>query len=151
MVWRRTRPVHTSDADPTVGPDLAAQRAGAVRGEGRPGIAFSENPAPLGLPTILDRDGYWDPVMRRGREWRSWCPCTSVPRQRSPRSCPTPRRGQQALGRRARTSGVMLAWIFSGMFDRFPNLKIAMSEGGIGWIPYFLERAEQVCPTSGTG
>jgi predicted TIM-barrel fold metal-dependent hydrolase len=38
----------------------------------------------------------------------------------------------------------MLSWIFSGMFQRFPNLKIALSEGEIGWIPYFLERAEQV-------
>jgi hypothetical protein len=26
----------------------------------------------------------------------------------------------------------------------FPNLKIALSEGGIGWIPYFLERADYV-------
>ena len=38
----------------------------------------------------------------------------------------------------------MLSWLFSGMFQRFPNLKIALSEGEIGWIPYFLERAEQV-------
>ena len=44
----------------------------------------------------------------------------------------------------SRTSGAMLAWLFSGMFQRFPNLKIALSEGEIGWIPYFLERAEQV-------
>jgi predicted TIM-barrel fold metal-dependent hydrolase len=43
-----------------------------------------------------------------------------------------------------RTSGAMLDWIFSGMFLRFPNLKIALSEGEIGWMPYFLERAEQV-------
>ena len=43
-----------------------------------------------------------------------------------------------------RTSGTMLSWLFSGMFTRFPNLKIALSEGEIGWIPYFLERAEQV-------
>ena len=43
-----------------------------------------------------------------------------------------------------RTSGTMLAWLFSGLFQRFPNLKIALSEGEIGWIPYFLERAEQV-------
>jgi predicted TIM-barrel fold metal-dependent hydrolase len=43
-----------------------------------------------------------------------------------------------------RTSGAMLSWIFSGMFDRFSKLKIALSEGEIGWIPYFLERAEQV-------
>ena len=38
----------------------------------------------------------------------------------------------------------MLSWLFSGLFTRFPNLKIALSEGEIGWIPYFLERAEQV-------
>ena len=25
-----------------------------------------------------------------------------------------------------------------------PNLKICLSEGGIGWIPYFLERSEQL-------
>ena len=43
-----------------------------------------------------------------------------------------------------RTSGAMLSWMFSGMFQRFPNLKIALSEGEIGWIPYYLERAEQV-------
>jgi predicted TIM-barrel fold metal-dependent hydrolase len=43
-----------------------------------------------------------------------------------------------------RTSGAMLSWMFSGMFQRHPNLKIALSEGEIGWIPYYLERAEQV-------
>jgi predicted TIM-barrel fold metal-dependent hydrolase len=25
---------------------------------------------------------------------------------------------------------------------KFPNLKVALSEGGIGWIPYFLERID---------
>ena len=30
------------------------------------------------------------------------------------------------------------------MFARFPNLKIAYSEGQIGWIPYVLERADVV-------
>ena len=38
----------------------------------------------------------------------------------------------------------MLSWLFSGSSSAIPNLKIALSEGEIGWIPYFLERAEQV-------
>jgi predicted TIM-barrel fold metal-dependent hydrolase len=38
----------------------------------------------------------------------------------------------------------MLSWLFSGMFQRYPKLKIALSEGEAGWMPYFLERAEQV-------
>ena len=57
---------------------------------------------------------------------------------------PTRRSSPTSPGARSRTSGTMLSWLFSGMFQRFPNLKIALSEGEIGWIPYFLERAEQV-------
>jgi predicted TIM-barrel fold metal-dependent hydrolase len=34
--------------------------------------------------------------------------------------------------------------VFSDIFTKFPNLKIALSEGGIGWIPYLLERMDYV-------
>ena len=30
------------------------------------------------------------------------------------------------------------------MFHKFPDLRFALSEGGIGWIPYFLERVDYV-------
>ena len=43
-----------------------------------------------------------------------------------------------------RPMGCLMDWIFSGMFQRFPNIKIALSEGSIGWIPWVLERAQQV-------
>ena len=33
-------------------------------------------------------------------------------------------------------------WITLEAFDRYPNLKMALSEGGIGWVPYLLERAD---------
>ena len=35
-------------------------------------------------------------------------------------------------------------WLMSGLFEKFPRLKIAYSEGQIGWIPYILERADAV-------
>jgi predicted TIM-barrel fold metal-dependent hydrolase len=35
-------------------------------------------------------------------------------------------------------------WLMSGVFERFPRLAIAYSEGQIGWIPYVLERADKV-------
>jgi predicted TIM-barrel fold metal-dependent hydrolase len=44
----------------------------------------------------------------------------------------------------ANQAGTLMDWLFSGNFTRYPQLKIALSEGSIGWIPYFLERAEQV-------
>jgi predicted TIM-barrel fold metal-dependent hydrolase len=33
-------------------------------------------------------------------------------------------------------------WLFSTVCTKFPDLKIALSEGGIGWIPYWLERSD---------
>jgi predicted TIM-barrel fold metal-dependent hydrolase len=32
--------------------------------------------------------------------------------------------------------------IYSPMIKKFPDVTIALSEGGIGWIPYFLERLD---------
>jgi hypothetical protein len=34
--------------------------------------------------------------------------------------------------------------LWSRVMKNFPDLKFAMSEGGIGWIPYFLERVDYV-------
>jgi predicted TIM-barrel fold metal-dependent hydrolase len=36
----------------------------------------------------------------------------------------------------------LVEWINSGNFDRFPNLKVALSENGIGWIPAVLQSAD---------
>jgi predicted TIM-barrel fold metal-dependent hydrolase len=32
--------------------------------------------------------------------------------------------------------------VHSPIWRKFPDVKIALSEGGIGWVPYFLERLE---------
>ncbi len=34
--------------------------------------------------------------------------------------------------------------LWSKMFRKFPGLKLALAEGGIGWMPYFLEKADFV-------
>lgn len=34
--------------------------------------------------------------------------------------------------------------IFSPVLKRFPTIKFALSEGGIGWLPYWLERIDYV-------
>jgi predicted TIM-barrel fold metal-dependent hydrolase len=36
----------------------------------------------------------------------------------------------------------LIDWLTSGTFDRFPNLKVALSENGIGWIPSILQEAD---------
>ena len=125
-------------------PTLAAKEMERVAAKGATAFCFSENPAPLGLPTIHDPDRFWDPVMAAANDLEMVV-CMHVGSSSTlPAISPdAPFMANLAWGA-SRTSGAMLAWLFSGMFQRFPNLKIALSEGEIGWIPYFLERAEQV-------
>ena len=52
-------------------------------------------------------------------------------------------------GAGAVTSGTMLSWLFGPVFREFPGIKIALSEGGIGWMPYNLERAAQIVDRRG--
>ena len=33
--------------------------------------------------------------------------------------------------------------VWSRVFKNFPELKVALSEGGTGWIPYFLDRLDR--------
>ncbi|HEY2562618.1 MAG TPA: amidohydrolase family protein [Acidimicrobiales bacterium] len=125
-------------------PPLAAKEMERCAEKGATAFAFSENPAPLGLPTIHDRDRYWDPVMSTASELGMVCSMHVGSSSQVPQIAPdAPFMANLAWGAN-RTSGAMLAWLFSGMFTRFPGLKIALSEGEIGWMPYFLERAEQV-------
>ena len=49
-------------------PQLRPRRSSAARPRGRPSFAFSENPEPLGLPTIHDPKRYWDPVMAAAQD-----------------------------------------------------------------------------------
>jgi len=41
-------------------------------------------------------------------------------------------------------AGAMIEWIFSPVVRKFPGIKVALAEGGIGWMPFFLEKAAQV-------
>jgi predicted TIM-barrel fold metal-dependent hydrolase len=41
------------------------------------------------------------------------------------------------------TNGISLSnFVMSGIFDRYPNLKMVSTEGGVGWIPFLLESLE---------
>jgi predicted TIM-barrel fold metal-dependent hydrolase len=125
-------------------PALAAVELERCAAKGATAFAFSENPAPLGLPTIHDPGRYWDPMLAAASDL-GMVVCMHVGSSSTiPQISPdAPFMANLAWGAN-RTSGAMLAWLFSGYFTRMPGLKIALSEGEIGWIPYFLERAEQV-------
>ena len=125
-------------------PALAVTEMERMAARGVTAFAFSENPEPLGLPTIHDASGYWDPVMAAANELGLVASMHGGASSTLPKICSDAPFMANLTWGASRTSGTMLSWLFSGLFQRYPNLKIALSEGEVGWMPYFLERAEQV-------
>jgi predicted TIM-barrel fold metal-dependent hydrolase len=123
---------------------LAVKEIERCAARGVTSFAFSENPTKLGLPSIHDPNRYWDPVMEAASDNGMVISMHVGSSSMVPKiSDESPFMANLAWGA-IRTAGAMLDWLFSGLFTRFPGVKIALSEGEIGWIPFFLERAEQV-------
>ncbi|GAA2445911.1 amidohydrolase family protein [Actinomadura vinacea] len=125
-------------------PQLAVKEMERCAAKGATTFAFSENPEPLGLPTIHDKDGYWEPVMAAANDLEMVVSMHVGSSSQLPQICKDAPFMANLTWGATRTSGTMLSFLFSGLFQRYPKLKIALSEGEAGWIPYFLERAEQV-------
>jgi predicted TIM-barrel fold metal-dependent hydrolase len=125
-------------------PVLAVEEIERCAGKGAKAIAFSENPAPLGLPSLHDVDRYWDPVFSAAEE--TGMPiCTHLG---SSSAIPTTASDAPMainIGMLyMNLAGPLLDWLFSGQLLRHPKLKVALAEGGIGWIPYVLEKATRM-------
>lgn len=123
---------------------LAAEEVRRNAARGFHAVAFSEIPAYLGLPSIHDKGGYWDPLLQACDETGTTvCMHIGSGSKMPSTSADAP----AAVGSTATFTNAMLSlvdWLFSGALVRFPDLKIAYSEGQMGWIPYVLERADHV-------
>ncbi len=112
-------------------------------------VSFPEFPAQLGLPSIFT--GEWDPFFaaceRTGTVVclhtgaSSWAPL------------PSPDPPFELLPTLFPVNALVAAgeWLWSGVPIRFPGLRIAMSEGGIGWVPMLMDRADYVVHHSASG
>jgi predicted TIM-barrel fold metal-dependent hydrolase len=107
-------------------------------------VAFSEIPAFLGLPSIHDADNAWDPFFAACAETGTVV-CMHI--GSSSRMPTTSTDAPTAVGATLSFNNAIMSltdFLFSGVLVRFPQLKLAYSEGQIGWIPYILERADDV-------
>jgi len=105
-------------------------------------FCFSELPTRLNLPSI--HSGYWDPVF-------SVCNDTGVTlcmhigsSSTNPAASPDAPEGVGGTLAFNNSMASLADWLFSAKLTQFPELKLAYSEGQIGWIPYALERADTV-------
>jgi predicted TIM-barrel fold metal-dependent hydrolase len=123
-------------------PNLMAVEVKRLATKGCHAVTFSENPEKLGLPSL--HSDHWDPF---------WAACVEV--------------GTVVCLHIGSSSAVPIAstnapidvsitltplnsfmaltdLLFCPALTKFPGLQIALSEGGIGWVPYLIERADYV-------
>jgi predicted TIM-barrel fold metal-dependent hydrolase len=125
-------------------PKLAAAEVGRCADKGSHAVTFTESPHPLGLPSLHDKDHHWDPFLAACEETDTVVCMHIGSSSRMPATSPDAPFIVSSTLTFQNAMGSMLDWIFSGTLERFSRLKIAYSEGQVGWMPYVLERADKL-------
>lgn len=105
-------------------------------------VAFSEIPAKLGLPSI--HTGYWEPFFQACEDTNTIICMHIGSSSQMPATSPDAPPAVAATLSFGNAMSSLTDFLFSGILVKHPNLKLAYSEGQIGWIPYILERADDV-------
>ncbi|HJQ41714.1 MAG TPA: amidohydrolase family protein [Jatrophihabitantaceae bacterium] len=105
-------------------------------------VCFSEIPPHLGLPSI--HTGEWDPFFAACADTETVVCMHIGSSSRMPATSGDAPVAVAATLSFNNAMASMTDFLFSGVLVRFPTLKLAYSEGQIGWIPYVLERADTV-------
>ena len=120
----------------------AEVRRNAARGV--TAVAFTELPSFLDLPSIHDKDHYWDPFLAACDETgTSVCMHIGSGSRILKTSDDAPAGVTMALTSLSAYMS-MADWLFSGALARFPRLKIVFSESQVGWMPFLLERLDNI-------
>jgi predicted TIM-barrel fold metal-dependent hydrolase len=101
-------------------------------------VVFSERPHQQGFPSVFDASRYWDPVFA-AVEALGLVLCCHVG---SSSHVDVPGDADYLTHNAAlwlNAPHALAEYVFSGTFDRFPALKLALSEASIGWLPYGLQ------------
>ncbi len=122
-------------------PEVAAAEVRRVAAKGCHSMTFTENPEALGYPSFHDE--HWDPL------WKAVCDENVVV------SIHLGSSGRLAVTAQDAPVDVMITLqpmnicsaaadlLWSRVPKRFPDIRFALSEGGTGWIPYFLDRLDR--------
>jgi predicted TIM-barrel fold metal-dependent hydrolase len=131
-------------------PQLAAEEIRRNAARGFTGVSLPERPHKIGLPSLWDRD-HWDPIIQACVDTDTVVSLhvASSGMADKPDEAPGLQLGATLFGQLSLTAAA--EWLWSGYPYRHPSLKIAMSEGGIGWVAMLLDRLDNIIDRSGYG
>ncbi len=125
--------------------DLAVAEVQRNAARGVRAVAFSEIPAWLGLPSI--HSGYWEPFFAACADTGTVLSMhigsgtkTSITSADAPEAV-------QSTTIFTNSAASLVDFLFSGVLARHPNLRLFYAEAQIGWIPYVIERVDDIWET----
>ncbi len=130
-------------------PEIAAADVRRNSDRGFKAVSFPENPVDLGLPSV--HTDHWDPFLRACEETQtviclhngssSW---TAARSPGAPLELYTSLFSVNAIAAAA-------DWLWARIPTRYPAIRVAFSEGGIGWVPMLIDRVDYVLDHSAVG
>ena len=120
----------------------AAAEVRRLADKGCHAVTYSENPEALRMPSI--HSGEWDPLFDACVETETVLCCHLGSSSRSTMASSDAPPGVGVSVSSAATIYTLIDLLWATFWERFPTLKFSLTEGDIGWIPYFLWRSEHV-------
>ncbi len=123
-------------------PQLMADEVHRVAKKGCHAVTFSENPYKLGWPHIFG--DHWDPFFAACEEEGTIIALHIGSSSTTIEIAPGAPMDIMITLTPLNTMNAATDLLWSPVLRKYPNLQFALSEGGTGWIPYWLERIDYV-------
>jgi predicted TIM-barrel fold metal-dependent hydrolase len=122
--------------------DLMVDEVKRVAAKGCHAMTFSSNPYDLGHPSL--HSDHWDPFWAVCQENEIVLCIHLGSNSKMEFTSPDAPMNVHITGAGISLFSCASDLLWSPIFKKFPDIRVALSEGGIGWIPYFLERVDYV-------
>jgi predicted TIM-barrel fold metal-dependent hydrolase len=125
---------------PTWDMDATVEEIKRIAKKGCTAVSLNENPTSQGLPSV--HNAYWEPL------WKAITDHDITMCLHIGAGNPVPHASMETpieawITTMPMSSAIGAAdWLNLSALERYPTMKIALSECGLGWIPYFMERAD---------
>ncbi len=130
-------------------PEIAAAEIRANAERGFKAVSFPENPVDLMLPSV--HTDHWDPFLRACEDTGTVVCLHTGSSSWTPSRSPGAPLEQLTTLFNANAFVTATDWLWAGIPWRFPDLQVAFSEGGIGWVAMMMDRIDWVMDHSAAG